>query len=140
MSEFANASCAVTNCTCFGIFSRSLGLAPNRPMTCCTLGSLGSLTPSWKGSGLLTNVRCLRPNAASPALENPGVNLLRGSLMSEPVIPGGSVGAGSGANGFDGVGDGDGDGVWANAVATKHEHRKREVISKAIIRFMIFPI
>jgi hypothetical protein len=65
-------------------------------------------------------------------------------LTSEPVIPGGSVGAGCGANGFDGVadGDGDGDGVWANVVAAKHAHRKREVAikRKVINRFIIFPI
>jgi hypothetical protein len=86
----------------------------------------------------------LRPTAASPASSNPGFNLDRGSLASEPAIPGGSVGAGSGANGFDGVGDGDGDGdgVWPNVVAARHVHRKREVTikRKAINRFMIFPI
>src|SRR6266853_188289 len=40
------------------------------------------------------------PIDASPASYSPGVSLARGSFASDPVIPGGSVGAGSGANGF----------------------------------------
>ncbi len=40
------------------------------------------------------------PIAASPASYSPGVSLARGSFASDPVIPGGSAGAGCGANGF----------------------------------------
>src|SRR5260370_38061038 len=40
------------------------------------------------------------PIDASPASYSPGVSLARGSFASDPAIPGGSVGAGSGANGF----------------------------------------
>ena len=40
------------------------------------------------------------PFDTSPASYIPGVSLARGSLASEPVIPAGSGGAGSGANGF----------------------------------------
>ncbi len=40
------------------------------------------------------------PIDASPASYSPGVSLARGSFASDPVIPAGSVGAGSGANGF----------------------------------------
>src|SRR5688572_6501464 len=132
MSEFANASCAVTNCTGFGNFSTSLMGAPNRLRTSFTFGSLGSLTGSWNAFGLGTSIRCFRPNAASPASLNPGFNLDLGSLASEPVIPAGNVGAGSGANGFDGDGEGDGDGdaVWAKVVAARHVHRKRELTIK----------
>ena len=40
------------------------------------------------------------PTDASPASYSPGCSLARGSFASDPVIPGGSDGAGSGANGF----------------------------------------
>src|ERR1044072_8059733 len=77
------------------------------------------------------------PIAVSPASKIPGVNFARGSLTSEPVIPGGSGCAGSGANGSVGSslvascdGDGDGDGVCAMVAATKHEHKTNEAINK----------
>src|SRR5215210_2868644 len=88
-------------------------------------------------------MRCLMPIAASPASYIPGDSLARGSLASEPVIPAGSGGADSGANGFPpfwsaglasgvGVGEGcgDGEGVCASVRAAKHEHKTREAINK----------
>src|SRR5215210_9137039 len=102
-------------------------------------------------------MRCLMPIAASPASYIPGDSLARGSLASEPVIPAGSGGADSGANGFApswlagldsgvGVGEGcgDGEGVCASVPAAKHEHKTREAVSKrkAIVctRFIVSPL
>jgi len=67
-------------------------------------------------------------------------------VASEPVIPAGSGGAGSGANGFaplfwfaglvsgavvDGGGDeGEGEGVCACVRAAKHEHKTKEANNK----------
>src|SRR2546423_15686830 len=107
-------------------------------------------------------MRCLMPNAASPASYIPGVSLARGSAVSEPVIPAGRVGAGSGANGFappfwlaglvsgavvDGGGDegeGEGEGVCACVAVAKHDQNKREGTSKrkAILctRFIVSPL
>ena len=84
---------------------------------------------------------CLMPNAASPASYIPGDSLARGSLASEPVIPAGSGGADSGANGFPpswlaglpasvGEGVGDGEVVCASVLAAKHEHKTRAAVSK----------
>src|SRR5215213_2517932 len=101
-------------------------------------------------------MRCFMPIAASPASYSPGDSLARGSLASEPVIPAGSGGADSGANGFPpswlagfdsgvGVGEGCGDGevVCASVLAAKHEHKIREAVSKrkAIVctRFIVSP-
>src|SRR4051812_13181096 len=88
-------------------------------------------------------MRCLMPIAASPALSIPGDRRLRGSPVSEPVIPAGSGGADSGANGFPpswsaglasgvGVGEGcgDGRGVCASVLTAKHEHKTREAVNK----------
>src|SRR4051812_16855984 len=54
------------------------------------------------------------PIAVSPASYRPGASLARGSFTSDPVIPGGNVGAG----------------VCARPATAKHEHRTSEVISK----------
>src|SRR4051812_15903228 len=100
---------------------------------------------------------CLMPIAASPASYIPGDSLARGSPVSEPVIPAGSGGAGSRANGFPpswlagldsgafmGSGDGDGEVVCASVLAAKHEHKTREAISKrkAIVctRLIVSPL
>src|SRR5215212_7187180 len=100
---------------------------------------------------------CFMPIAASPASYNPGDSLARGSLVSEPVIPAGSGGADSRANGFPpswlagldsgvGVGEGCGDGeaVCASVLAAKHEHKIRAAVSKrkAIVctRFIVSPL
>src|SRR5215213_7488801 len=95
------------------------------------------------------------PIAASPASKIPGERWARGSLASEPVIPGGSGFARSGANGsasasfdFSGVvvGScaGDGDGVCASVLAAKQEHNAREAISSlkaiALTRFIVSPL
>src|SRR4029453_10530997 len=92
------------------------------------------------------------PIAASPASKIPGVNFARGSLVSAPVIPGGSGAAGSGANGSAcaclsaGVvsGDGDGDGVCAWLCVAKQKHKTREATSKrkdmVCTRFIISPL
>src|SRR6266852_9792822 len=92
-------------------------------------------------------MRCLMPIAASPASYIPGVSWARGSAVSEPVIPAGRGGAGSGANGFAGgaagVAAGDGDDVCANVFATKHEHKRIEATSKrkakVCTRFIVSP-
>src|ERR1700687_1156353 len=101
-------------------------------------------------------MRCLMPIAASPASYIPGVSLARGSLASEPVIPTGRGGAGSGANGFPPpfwlagfvsgafVGSGDGDGVCACVGAAKHDQKTREAMSKrkamVVSRFIVSPL
>src|SRR5712672_1713881 len=90
------------------------------------------------------SMTCLRPIDVSAASYIPGASLARGSLASEPVIPAGRGGAGSGANGFfspsplvgfvsvgfpdscDGDGDGDADGVCAWILVVKHKQNKRE--------------
>src|SRR6266550_792099 len=91
-------------------------------------------------------MRCLMPIDVSPASYIPGVKLARGSVASEPVIPAGSGGAGSGANGcaplfwfaglvsgavVDGGGDeGEGEGVCACVAVAKHDQKTREGTSK----------
>src|SRR6267378_433043 len=105
-------------------------------------------------------MRCLMPIAASPASYIPGVSLARGSLGSEPVIPAGRGGAGSGANGFappfwlaglvsgafvDGGDDaGEGEGVCACVPVAKQDQKIREATSnrKAMVvtRFIISPL
>src|SRR3979409_2450601 len=89
-------------------------------------------------------MRCLMPIAASPASYIPGVSLARGSAVSDPVIPAGRGGAGSGANGFappfwlaalvsgavlDGGGD-EGEGVCACVPLAKHDQKTSEATSK----------
>src|SRR5580704_13189462 len=88
----------MTNCIGFGIFE--VLPTPSWPKTFCTLGSSGSADPSWNASGFLSSSRCLMPVDTSPASYNPAFSLARGSFASEPVIPGGSEGAGCGANGL----------------------------------------
>src|SRR5213078_1245081 len=96
------------------------------------------------------------PFAASPASKTPGANLKRGSFTSEPVIPGGSGCAFSGANGFAccclvavsgalaASGDGDGDGVWAIVLATKDEDKTSAASSKrkaiSLTRYIVSPL
>src|SRR6266852_9719442 len=90
-------------------------------------------------------MRCLMPIAASPASYIPGVSLARGSAESEPVIPAGRGGAGSGANGFappfwlaglvsgavvDGGDEGEGEGVCACVLLAKHEHKTKDAINE----------
>src|SRR5439155_25641257 len=95
------------------------------------------------------------PIDVSPASYIPGVSLARGSVASEPVIPAGRGGAGSGANGFAPpfwvaglvsgafVGGGDDEGVCARALIEKQQPKTNEAnsILKAIpcIRFTISP-
>ena len=94
------------------------------------------------------------PRDVSPASYIPGARLARGSAVSEPVIPAGSGGADSGANGFwlaglvSGVlmtsGDGEGEGVCAGVLLAKHDHKKMEATNsrKAMVctRFMSSPL
>src|SRR4030081_2470128 len=103
-------------------------------------------------------MRCLMPIDASPASYIPGVSLARGSLASEPVIPAGRGGAGSGANGFappfwlaglvsgaavDAGGEGEGEGVCACVPLAKHDQKTREATSKRKVivrtRFIVSP-
>ena len=87
------------------------------------------------------------PIDVSPASYIPGVKLARGSVASEPVIPAGSGGAGSGVDGFappfwfaglvsgavvDGGDEGEGEleGVCACVRAAKHEHKTKEANNK----------
>src|SRR5712692_3057563 len=102
-------------------------------------------------------MRCLMPNDVSPASYIPGVSLARGSAASEPVIPAGRGGAGSGANGFAppfGVaglfsggladsGDGDGEVVCACVLTERQQPKTAEAIRtrKAILctRFIVSP-
>src|SRR3989442_5256274 len=93
-------------------------------------------------------MRCLIPIAASPASYTPGASLARGSMASEPVIPAGRGGAGSGANGFAGAagvaaGAGDDDGVCARIFIAKQPHKTSEVNSNRkamlITRFIVSP-
>src|SRR5436309_12186692 len=80
------------------------------------------------------------PIDVSPASYIPGVSLARGSLASEPVIPAGSGGADSRANGFplpwlaglvSGAfeGGGDGEAVCACVLIEKKQHKTSEVNS-----------
>src|SRR5687768_2279215 len=78
----------------FGIFDVSV--MPKDASIFCTLGSSGSSVPSWKESGFLSDCKCLMPRAASPASYSPADRLKRGSVVLEPTIPGGNVGAGLG--------------------------------------------
>src|SRR2546425_13360164 len=125
MSEFAKPRPASTNFIGGGIFEGSA--TPSTVFRVSfTFGALGSFAPSSNASGFLSSMRCLMPIAASPASYIPGVNLARGSLAFEPVIPAGSGGADAGANGFAGAagvadGAGDGEGVCAKLFAAKHE-------------------
>src|SRR6266851_5004725 len=102
-------------------------------------------------------MRCLMPNDVSPASYMPGVSLARGSIASEPVIPAGRGGAGSGANGFappfwlaglvsGGLadsGDGDGEVVCACVLIEKQQPKTSEANSprKAMLyaRFIVTP-
>src|SRR5713226_1275422 len=104
-------------------------------------------------------MRCLMPNDVSPASYMPGVSLARGSIASEPVIPAGRGGAGSGANGFappfwlaglvsgalvdSGDGDGEVVGVCACVLIEKPTHKTSEASStrKAMLftRFIVSP-
>ena len=98
------------------------------------------------------------PIAVSPASYIPGVKLARGSVASEPVIPAGSGGAGSGVDGFaplfwfaglvsgavvGGGGDeGEGEGVCARVSVAKHEPKTIRATSKQKIvrtRFIVSP-
>src|SRR3982751_1748717 len=102
-------------------------------------------------------MRCLMPIAASPASYIPRDSRRRGSPPSDPVIPAGSGGADSRANGFPsswlagldsgafmGEGCGDGREVCASVLAAKHEHKTREAVSKrkAVVctRFIVSPL
>src|SRR6266404_5493951 len=147
MSELAKPSPASTNFIAFGIFEGS-PMPSTVVRVLLTFGSLGSLEPSSNASGFLSSKRCLMPIAASPASYIPGDNFARGSLMSEPVMPAGSGGAGCGAKGFAGaagVADGAGDVVdVCDSVLIEKPTPKTSVansIRKAIVctRFIISP-
>src|SRR5207244_3592856 len=127
MSEFAKPSPARTNFVASATFEGS-PMPSTVVSVLFTFGSLGSLEPSSNASGFLSSMRCLNPRAASPASYMPGLRFARGSFTSEPVMPGGSGGAGWAANGLAGaagVADGEGDGevVCAKVLAAKQEHK-----------------
>src|SRR5687768_5383932 len=102
------------------------------------------------------NTTCWRPIAVSPASYIPGASLARGSLASEPVMPAGSGGAGTRANGFSGVGfvsagfadsgdgDGEGEGVCPWRLDAKPKQTKSEATSKRKVmmctRFIVSPL
>src|SRR3954468_12734084 len=93
-------------------------------------------------------MRCLIPIDVSPASKIPGVSLARGSVASEPIIPGGKAGAGSAANGFTPssvfcfAGEGDAEGACAWLLPAKHAVKTSEAINKAVMctRFISSPL
>src|SRR6476620_1941924 len=88
--------------------------------------------------------------AASPASKSPGLSFARGSLVSDPVIPGGSGCGASGANGSactsfcDAAGEGDGELVCANVLTAKQAHKRTQAATNLKVitctRFIVSPL